>query len=148
MDILLWLNFIFVILFLIFVYIEITSSLYWMKKGMKVLDRKLYRKYKKLGPQLGCAKVYDLCKVYGLKQMGEYEYFTPIYLPTDLELIRCILYNDFEYFTNRPFYTNETVDPLTAHLFLLNGKKWLATRKKITPAFTTGNKYHSNNKIH
>lgn len=49
---------------------------------------------------------------------------TPFLLIRDPKLISSILVADFEYFTDRIFYMNEKVEPLTVHLFALGGQRW------------------------
>lgn len=48
--------------------------------------------------------------------LGLYFFHDPSAVIVDLELIRCILIKDFQYFQSRGIFYNEDVDPLSAHL--------------------------------
>lgn len=45
---------------------------------------------------------------------------------------------DFSLFTDRGFYCDEEKEPLSGHLFRLNGQRWRYMRSKLSPAFTLG----------
>uniref|UniRef100_A0A1I8NYI9 Cytochrome P450 n=1 Tax=Stomoxys calcitrans TaxID=35570 RepID=A0A1I8NYI9_STOCA len=56
----------------------------------------------------------------------------------DKELIKRILIKDFTQFTDRGLYYNQESDPLTGHLFLVDGDRWRSMRNKLSPTFTSG----------
>lgn len=86
---------------------------------------------------LGC--VYHEMQKFGLDKISGFYFFTePALLATDPEHIRLVLSRDFEYFHDRGVFVNEKDDPLSAHLFSLEGAKWKRLRKKFSPTFTSG----------
>lgn len=72
------------------------------------------------------------------KIAGFYILFQPSVIILDVDLYKNILIKDFNYFDERGMYYNEVDDPISAHLFALNGEKWRPLRTKLSPAFTSG----------
>lgn len=69
---------------------------------------------------------------------GFYGMFIPSFIVTDLELVKQITVKEFNIFTDRGMFVNEEKEPLTAHLFSLEGEKWRFLRNKLSPVFTSG----------
>ncbi|XP_055848861.1 cytochrome P450 6a2-like [Episyrphus balteatus] len=83
--------------------------------------RDLYTKFKNSGP---------FC--------GIYFFQNPSALIFDLELIKKILVRDFNNFIDRGVFYNEKDDPISAHLFSIEGAKWRSLRSKLSPTFSSG----------
>lgn len=82
-------------------------------------------------------KFYNQMKGNGLF-CGLYFFHSPALLATDLGFVKNILIKDFSSFQERGVYYNEKDDPLSAHMFSVDGAKWKGLRTKLTPTFTSG----------
>ncbi|KAL7026355.1 hypothetical protein ACKWTF_013886 [Chironomus riparius] len=73
----------------------------------------------------------------GNKLCGFFFLQSPRIMVMDLELIKNILIKDFNNFIDRGvFHTDE--DPLSNHLFAIEGEKWRSLRHKLSATFTSG----------
>lgn len=70
--------------------------------------------------------------------VGFYFLHKPAAFIVDPKLAKNILIKDFSNFTDRGQFHNERDDPLTQHLFNLDGKKWKDMRQRLSPTFTSG----------
>ncbi|KAG8326347.1 hypothetical protein J6590_044333 [Homalodisca vitripennis] len=74
----------------------------------------------------------------GKKFVGFFQFFRKSVLIIDPDLLRNVLVKDFEYFDSKSLHYNKELEPLTAHLFALDGHEWKVLRTKIAPAFSSG----------
>lgn len=84
------------------------------------------------------ADIYNEAKARNLPHIGAYFFLKPVYVPTDLNIIKHILTKDFDNFMDRGVYFNLEDDPLSGHLFSLEGEPWRVLRHKLSPTFTSG----------
>jgi hypothetical protein len=62
----------------------------------------------------------------------------PILVIRDLELVKNILANDFQYFIDRAITVDENLDPLLGkNMFVIKGKRWRHVIVNLTPVFTS-----------
>lgn len=69
---------------------------------------------------------------------GVFSFYNPILYIRDPELIGNILTKDFNHFVDRGHDFVNKGEPLTMHLFNLNGDEWKLMRAKLTHTFTPG----------
>lgn len=126
------------------VYFKYVAFTYWKKRGIPYqtpsiplgnIGNSLIGK-QSLGEVL--LNLYREFKAQGHKESGVYFLNSPIYMPLDPDIIKHILMKDFQHFVDRGVYYDEVHEPLTAHLFALEGVKWKNLRAKLSPTFTSG----------
>ncbi|XP_011630895.1 probable cytochrome P450 6a13 isoform X1 [Pogonomyrmex barbatus] len=69
---------------------------------------------------------------------GAFRVRSPVLILRDPELVKSVCVKDFSHFLNRGIPINNAQDPLSGHLFNLEGHKWKGLRSKLTPAFSSG----------
>ncbi|CAH0561305.1 unnamed protein product [Brassicogethes aeneus] len=117
---------------------------YWKRRG--VITRKTVFPYgnaekivkQKLHFGLEWASMYNDFKKKGQRYGGGYLFIKPVFIPCDLDLVKDILQTNFNHFSSHGIYYNEEGDPLSGHLFALDGERWRNMRVKLTPTFTSG----------
>ncbi|KAH8355099.1 hypothetical protein KR093_005417, partial [Drosophila rubida] len=82
--------------------------------------------------------LYERFKITGAPYMGFYMMLRPVVLVLDVEMAKHVLIRDFMNFQDRGMYHNERDDPLTGHLFRIDGPKWRPLRNKMSPTFSAG----------
>lgn len=73
---------------------------------------------------------------------GYYLFFQRVAMILDLDLVKQVLIKDFKTFQDRGVFNNVRDEPLTGHLFSLEGEEWRAMRHKLTPVFSSGKMKH------
>lgn len=127
----------------VFLYRYSTSTFhYWKKIGVKSLkplpllgNTKNFALHKR-SPAEVFRELYN--KFEGERYGGIHQARTPVLLIRDPELIKQVLVKDFAYFPGKGNHPDLKGDPLTYHLFNLEGEEWRYIRTKLTPAFTPG----------
>lgn len=117
---------------------------YWANKGVECLTpiipfgnvKNLILNRSPFGEQF--KESYQGFKSKGLPCFGFYLLSTPVFVVINPDLIKTIMTKDFQYFTDHGVFIDEEWEPLTGHLFSLEGLKWKNLRAKLTPTFTTG----------
>jgi cytochrome P450 family 6 len=121
-----------------------TSYKYWASKGVPTIPPRFPLGNTNIilpkGFSVGTLskKFYDELKRNGHKFGGVYLVTEPNLVVVDPEYIKDILCKDFQHFVDRGTYYNEKDDPISAHLFAIDGLAWKNLRVKLTPTFTSG----------
>ncbi|XP_062562557.1 cytochrome P450 6a8-like [Armigeres subalbatus] len=92
------------------------------KRHASYVHQDLYRQFKARG-----------------ESFAGYSFFSvPAIMTVDPELVKTILVRDFGIFHDRGIFNNPKDDPLSGHLFLLEGLQWKVLRQMLSPTFTSG----------
>lgn len=115
---------------------------YWQDRGIPCLEPSLLLGNldgvgQKIHNTINLQIVYENFKV-GNKVCGFYLLQSPRLVILDLDLIKNIMIKDFNNFVDRGVYNNAEVDPLSGHLFAIEGDKWRNLRNKLSSTFTSG----------
>ncbi|GJQ77926.1 Cyp6a9 [Trypoxylus dichotomus] len=117
---------------------------YWIERGVPQLEPSIPfgngpNPFKIRQPFYMTVKdYYDKFRGEHHKHGGIYITTRPTYMTIDPDYVKNVMSKDFQHFYDRGTYYNEKGDPLSAHLFNLEGQKWKTLRQKLTPTFTGG----------
>ncbi|XP_052870410.1 cytochrome P450 6a8-like [Anopheles cruzii] len=131
------------LLALCYVWVRERRYRFWADRSVAFIAPQFpYGNFKTLGKVEHIAPItqrhYDHFKRLGVPYGGVFMLTTPLLYIFDTELIKTLLVKDFQYFPNRGVYFNERDDPLSAHMFAIEGQKWRTLRTKLSPTFTSG----------
>nr|QZM07449.1 cytochrome P450 monooxygenase [Lasioderma serricorne] len=132
---------IFVALFIVVLTYYKWSFKHWERKKLPYLEPKfplgcIPKKRMRVGDIV--MEWYKEIKRRGHKHGGAFLHYRPVYIPVDPDYIKNILIKDFQHFTDRGLFHDEKTDPLSAHLFNMDGPQWKYLRGKLTPTFSSG----------
>ncbi|XP_060535269.1 cytochrome P450 6a8-like isoform X2 [Cylas formicarius] len=132
------------VLWMYLVYLWINRShTYWSRKGVYQLpphwllgnvrdlnlgkiSSKEYSKY-----------VYREMQNRGVTLLGIYNFYEPLLVVKDIDLMRRILHTDFEYFSDRGSFCNEKVEPHSGHVANVTGDRWKYLRRLLRVVFSS-----------
>lgn len=80
-------------------------------------------------------RIYDRLAGHGYG--GFFQLRTPFLMIRDPALVNRVLVTDSSYFPDHGFYTDLRTNPLSNHLFFMEGSRWHTMRSKLSPAFTS-----------
>lgn len=116
---------------------------YWSDRNVPQLEAAFpLGNMKNVGTKIHMNDVMDVAyrkgKSLGTVACGMYFMVSPTLIVTDLDFAKRILVKDFSSFHDRGLYVNERDDPLSGHLFAIDGERWRFLRNKLSPTFTSG----------
>lgn len=131
-----------VLLTVIYWYFKQTFK-YWKKRNIPYITPivpfgnmlKIFTREWTYGQSFG--EIYLHFKKMGVKHGGMYALNRPFYIPVDPEIIKHIIISDADNFPNHGMYVNEKDDPLSVHIFNMEGNRWKDIRTKLPQAFTS-----------
>lgn len=115
---------------------------YWKYRGVPSLEPSyIFGNLESVGQKihftLNLKNIYDNFRDEN-KVCGFYMLQSPRLMIIDLDVVKNILVHDFNQFADRGIFFNEDDDPLSGHLFAIEGEKWKNLRHKLTATFTSG----------
>ncbi|KAK5643910.1 hypothetical protein RI129_007755 [Pyrocoelia pectoralis] len=122
---------------------QIIVFMYWYTKGVNAVfpispvGNLLNVIFKKEPLFISLQHFYGTMKKRGNKFGGYCFLARPIFVPTDLDLIKRMLINDFDHFTDHIGHVNAENDPISLNLFNTKGYHWQSIRSKLSSSFTS-----------
>lgn len=114
---------------------------FWQERGVPYRKPTVF--FGNFGPLLlfrkslpeGIGEMYEWFR--GERFFGVFRVRSPVLILRDPDLIKNVFVKSFACFSSRGIPVNSQ-DPLSGHLFNLEGQKWKGLRSKLTPAFSSG----------
>ncbi|KAK5640025.1 hypothetical protein RI129_010836 [Pyrocoelia pectoralis] len=119
------------------------TFIYWYWKGvdtvspLSFLGHLAKLVFKKEPLFINLQHFYHTMKKNGKKFGGYHLLIKPIFVPTDLDLIKKMLISDFDHFTDHIGYVNAENDPISLNIMNSKGSHWHRIRSTLSPAFTS-----------
>ncbi|XP_022918004.2 cytochrome P450 6a2-like [Onthophagus taurus] len=129
------------IILLLYLYYK-KSYQYWEKKGIVTIKPKI--PFGNLGNPFDgkgiekMVRMYETFKSMRVQYGGFYAGTTPMLLLAHPDAVKTVVNKQFQSFNSHGSNIDEKEEPLLAHLFNLEGKRWRDMRVKLTPTFTSG----------
>nr|UUB32642.1 cytochrome P450 CYP6DH3 [Dendroctonus rhizophagus] len=114
---------------------------YWTRRQILQVEPRFIlgsvdkRIFKSGSPTQFVREAYLNLKKKGVQHGGMYLFYTPIWIPIDLNLIKQILVTDYDSFSSHGFYHNKN-DILSENIFTKEGEEWKTLRSNLSPTFT------------
>jgi cytochrome P450 family 6 len=115
----------FLVAILLFVFWIKKKFSYWEERGFDFIKPEFpFGNIKGVGYKVRFSKL--SCDYYGRYKnkaaaIGLYFFVQPVVLLTNLDAVKSVLIKDFHNFHDRGLYVNSKADPLSAHLFAIEG---------------------------
>lgn len=130
------------VVFLIYIYFKHAYS-YWKRRGILSLEgdflfgniRTCVLRQAGLGENF--RSIYKDLKERNVKYGGFYVLTRPSLMILEPELAKTMFIKNFNHFSDRGFYNNEQVDPLSTNLVGIGNPRWHQLRTMFSPTFST-----------
>ncbi|KAK5640023.1 hypothetical protein RI129_010834 [Pyrocoelia pectoralis] len=119
------------------------TFIYWYWKGVDTVSPLSFLGYlaklifKKEPLFINLQHFYHTMKKNGKKFGGYHLLIRPVFVPTDLDLIKKMLISDFDHFTDHIGYVNAKDDPISLNIFNAKGANWHRIRSTLSSLFTS-----------
>ncbi|KZC05573.1 PREDICTED: cytochrome P450 9e2 [Dufourea novaeangliae] len=105
-------------------------------KGLPVLGSMWKAVFQRVTFAEAVLELYNVRK--DAKYVGFYDFFTPVIIIRDIELLKTITVKNFDHFQDHRSFQSDATDTLfSKNLFGLRGERWKEVRTLLSPAFTS-----------
>ncbi|KAF5279812.1 hypothetical protein FQA39_LY18234 [Lamprigera yunnana] len=134
--------FLIVLLTIFLLYLLLTKLSYWNTKHVKQVNpfKILLYMFVSFIPRKSIAEYVQDSYMHfpGQRYCGIYQFFHPLLVIRDPDLIKQLTVKDFEFFVDHNLFVPENSEPMwEKNLFALKGDKWKTMRNTLSPSFTS-----------